>query len=733
MKPILETAEYQRLHGPYPGRLVRPWRKWGPYTADRAWGTVREDYSANGTAWDYLPHDLARSKAYRWGEDGIAGLSDRYQILVFALALWNGRDPILKERLFGLNNSEGNHGEDVKEYYYYLDNTPSHSYQKMLYKYPQREFPYGWLVEENRTRGGHGPEFELIDTGIFDDDRYFDVFIEYAKASEEDICIRIEAFNRGPEDAELHLLPHLWFRNSWAWGDPAGPEPSMVLGNNSGGHIDIQADDRSARPPQNLRDIYQLGPAPSVRRGPRNAAVHRQRNQCAASLWTGKREPQAIRQGRFPPLHRQRRARSGESRAARHQGLHRLQAADPGRRIRGITSAPHSGDRLADPLGAVDDIIAERKREADLFLQRRSSRPRHRRRAHDPAAGLRGLAVEQANVLLRCEPVARRRQPEVPAAGFPLARPQSAVGGTSTPCGFFPCPTSGSIRGSPLGTSRFSAPPWRSSIPGFAADNLWFLLFEQFQHTNGQIPAYEWEFSDLNPPVHAWAVWRVYEIERDRTGNSNREFLEKCFHKLLINFAWWVNKVDSQGNNVFEGGFLGLDNITVVDRSEKLPNGAILEQSDGTGWMAFFCIYMMHIALELAKENRTYESLATKFFQHYTFIGKGHEERRRARFSAVGRSRWLLLRRAPLSQRGVPPFPRALAGGTDPDVRRGRAPRGGAEAAPRVHRGPAVVFAQPPDAGQARLHPGRARWQGNADSIHRRPRAAEAAAGAHLG
>ena len=620
MKPILETAEYKRLHGPYPGRLVRPWRKWGPYIADRAWGTVREDYSAGGTAWDYLTHDLARSKAYRWGEDGIAGLSDRYQILVFALALWNGRDPILKERLFGLNSGEGNHGEDVKEYYYYLDNTPSHSYQKMLYKYPQREFPYGWLVEENRRRGGHGPEFELIDTGIFDDDRYFDVFVEYAKTSEEDICIRIEAFNRGPEDAEIHLLPHLWFRNSWAWSDPAGPEPTIVLGKSSSGLIDLQADDRSALPPQNLRDIYQLGlrhlyadghGTPLFTYNETNAPRVYGPGNVSRKLYVKDAFHRYIVNGEHGQVNP-----SEEGTKACIDYKLRIPAGQSA-----VLRLRLTPGQFNDPLAAVDDVIAERKREADLFynaVHPPRATEEERMIQRQAFAGLlwsKQMFYYDVNLWLEGD------NPKSPP-------PDSRWHGRN-------------LHWRHLNSMRIlSMPdkweyPWFAAWdlafqcttmalidPGFAADNLWFLLFEQFQHTNGQIPAYEWEFSDLNPPVHAWAVWRVYEIERDRTGYSNREFLEKCFHKLLINFAWWVNKVDSQGNNVFEGGFLGLDNITVVDRSEKLPNGAILEQSDGTGWMAFFCIYMMHIALELAKENRTYESLATKFFQHYTFIGK---------------------------------------------------------------------------------------------------------------
>ena len=619
-KQILETAEYKRLHGKYDNKLVRPWRKWGPYTSDRAWGTVREDYSQYGTAWDFLTHDMARSKAYRWGEDGIAAICDRYQILVFSVAVWNGHDPILKERLFGLNSGEGNHGEDVKEYYYYLDSTPSHSYMKMLYKYPQHEYPYGWLVDENRRRGGRGAEFELIDTGIFDDDRYFDVFVEYAKASEEDICIRIEAFNRGPDDAELHLLPHLWFRNSWAWTDPPGPEPSIVLGSGGRGYISLEADDRNALPPQNLRDIYQLG----------HRYLYADAGGTPLFTTNETNAPRVFGPGnvsRKPyvkdAFHRY--IVNGEHDAVNpaHEGTkacidYKLTIPAGKSAVLRLRLTP---ERLDDPLRNIDDIISKRKYDADQYynaVQPAGASEEEKMIQRQAFAGLlwsKEMFYYDVNLWLEGD------NPKCPP-------PESRWHGRN-------------LHWRHLNSMRvLSMPdkweyPWFAAWdlafqcttialvdPGFAADNLWFLLFEQFQHINGQIPAYEWEFSDLNPPVHAWAVWRVYQIERDRFGYANRDFLEKCFHKLLINFAWWVNKVDSQGNNVFEGGFLGLDNITVVDRSEKLPNGAILEQSDGTGWMAFFCIYMMHIALELAKENKSYEGLATKFFQHYTFIGK---------------------------------------------------------------------------------------------------------------
>ncbi|MBZ5602980.1 MAG: glucosidase [Acidobacteriia bacterium] len=598
------SAEHDRLEGPYTG-LVRPWRKWGPYLSDRSWGTVREDYSPHGTAWDFLPHDYARSKAYRWGEDGIAGICDRYQILCFALAFWNGRDPILKERLFGLQSSEGNHGEDVKEYYFYLDSTPTHSYMRMLYKYPQREFPYGQLVEENRRRNGTGMEYELLDTGIFDDDRYFDIVIEYAKAAPESIAIRVEIFNRGPEDADLHVLPHLWFRNTWAWTEPRSAEPVIRLDGDR-----IVADDRTAAAPKNLFMEYRLGER--FLYGPPGATPLFSDNESNAERLYGA-------SNRTPYV-----------KDAFHRYLVHGEAGVVNPAMRGTKACldykVHVAARSSVVLrlsltdGAaiedVDAIVASRKSDADEFYA-----TVHPPRASDEEKMIQRQAL--AGLLWSKQfyyfDVNRWLEGDNPNLPPPESRKHSR-----------------NRHWRHLNSMRLlSMPdkweyPWFAAWdlafqcislalvdPGFAKDNLWFLLFEQFQHINGQIPAYEWEFSDLNPPVHAWACWRVYQME----GAKDRQFLEKCFHKLLINFAWWVNKVDSQGNNVFEGGFLGLDNITVVDRSEKLPNGAILEQSDGTGWMAFFCLYMMRIALELAKENKSYEGLATKFFEHFVYIG----------------------------------------------------------------------------------------------------------------
>jgi hypothetical protein len=616
---MTQTAEHQRLTEPHSG-ITRPWRVWGPYVSDRAWGTVREDYSPWGNAWDFLPHDLARSKAYRWGEDAIAGICDRYEIMVFAPAFWNGRDPILKERLFGVQSSEGNHGEDVKEYYYYLDSTPTHSYARMLYKYPQGEYPYGWLVNENRRRGSVGNEFELIDTGIFNEDKYFDIFVEYAKASPEDVAVRIEVNNRGPEDADLWVLPHLWFRNTWAWTNPPGPEPNIEVVPGEGNFVAIRADDRNARPLKNLPMEWRLGPRYLY--GPAGAQVLFTNNETNAPRVFGEgaqsRSPYVKDAFHRYLIHGEQDAVNPEQKGTKACLAYKLRVPAGGQVVLPLRFSP---GQLADPLADVDTIMADRKREADEFYA--VAQPSHASAEEKmiQRQAFAGLLWSKQIYLFDVNTWLEGDDPSSPP-------PESRWRGRDThwrhlnSMRILSMPDKWEYPWFAAWDLAFQCVTFSLIDPGFAKDNLWFLLFEQFQHVNGQIPAYEWEFSDLNPPVHAWACWRVYNIEREKTGKADRAFLERCFHKLLINFAWWVNKVDSAGNNVFEGGFLGLDNITVVDRSEKLPDGAVLEQSDGTGWMGFFCLYMMRIALELANENSTYEGLATKFFQHYIFIGK---------------------------------------------------------------------------------------------------------------
>jgi len=616
MTETASTAEARRLRETSSG--VPPWRRWGPYVSERAWGTVREDYSADGNAWDYFTHDMARSKTYRWGEDGLAGICDRYQLLVFALALWNERDPILKERAFGLVPSEANRGEDVKEYYFYVDSTPTHSYMKYLYKYPHGEFPYRELIDENRRRAGRGFEYELLDTGAFDDDRYFDLFVEYAKASPDDICIRIEAFNRGPEDAPIHIIPHLWFRNTWGWTDPAGPEPIITRGKDSEEFVSLIADDSTANMLPNLPFQYQLGPRYLY--ADAEAEILFTDNESNNTKLYG---PHSYNRKPYVKDAFHRHIIGGED------------ATNP--EMRGTKACLHyefmvpaggsvsvrlrlTRDQLKDPLKDVDSVIAHRLAEADEFYETVHPRQASEDEKLVQRQAFAGLLWTKQIYLFDVDQWFEGDNPALPP---PASRP--------------------SIRNTHwrhLNSMRILSMPDKWEYPWFAAwdlafhcvafalidgefakEQLWLMLFEQFQHPNGQIPAYEWEFSDLNPPVHAWAVWRVYNMDRIRSGKGDRDWLEKCFHKLLINFAWWINKVDREGNNIFEGGFLGLDNITVIDRSQKLPGGVVLEQSDATGWMGMFCLNLMRIALELARENRAYESLATKFFQHYIYVG----------------------------------------------------------------------------------------------------------------
>jgi hypothetical protein len=593
------------------------WQRWGPYVSERAWATVREDYSADGDAWSYLPHDLARSKAYRWGEDGIAGICDRYQLLVFAPAFWNGNDPILKERLFGLTSTEGNHGEDVKEYYFHLDNTPTHSYMKYLYKYPQRAFPYARLVEENARRTTQDREYELLDTGVFDDDRYFDIAIAYAKGTPEDVSIRIEAFNRGPDPAPLHILPHLWFRNTWRYYLDNPPRPRITPGPLTDRYRSLVTCDSAISYRTRIPGTYVLGKRTLL--APPGGRDLFTDNESNAQRVSGRDDGVRFTKDAF-----HRHVIGGEdcvnpegigTKAAYHFVF---EAVPPGGSavLRLRLTDRFEGD---DPLADVDRIVDHRRAEADEFYEELhpSGASEDERRVQRQA--LSGLLWSKQ---LYFFDVGHWLQGDDPANPPPASR--------------------NSIRNQHwrhLETVRIMSIPDKWEYPWFAAwdlafqaitltlvdpefakKQLWLLLFEQFQHPNGQIPAYEWEFSDLNPPVHAWAVWRVYNMDRIRSGKGDRDFLERCFHKLLMNFAWWVNKIDHAGNNIFEGGFLGLDNITVFDRSEEACDGARLEQSDGTGWMGMFCLNLMRIALELARENPVYEALATKFFQHYVYV-----------------------------------------------------------------------------------------------------------------
>ena len=616
-KSSAATIEQLRLEEDRLGQ--KNWRRWGPYVSERSWGTVREDYSASGDAWSWLTHDHARSKAYRWGEDGLAGICDRYQLLVFALALWNGRDPILKERLFGVVPREANHGEDVKEYYYYLDATPTHSYLKYLYKYPQAEFPYRDLIDTGRRRGLEEREYELLDTGVFEDNRYFDVLVEYAKVDTDDLCVRIAITNRGPESASIHVLPHLWFRNRWAWTSPTTGEPAIYDATSSSEYSCLVADDAQAEPLTNLLAPYDLGKRWLYAQSGGTPLFTN--NESNAALLYG---PCAINRSPYVKDAFHRYVVHGENcisperrgtKACIHYANLTIQ---PG--ATHLVRLRLSDCELANPIADIDRIVALRRQEADEFYAQ----------LHPPRAtpdeclvqrqALAGMIWTKQIYLFDVGQWLDGDDPHAPPPAQ-RARIRNFHWKHLNSMRILSMPDKWEYPWFAAWDLAFHCIPLTLVDPEFAKEQLWLLLFEQFQHPNGQIPAYEWEFSDLNPPVHAWAVWRVYNMDRLRSGRADRTFLEKCFHKLLINFAWWVNKVDAEGNCVFEGGFLGLDNITTFDRSEKRSDGATLKQADATGWMGMFCLNLMRIALELSKENQAYISLATKFFEHYVYIG----------------------------------------------------------------------------------------------------------------
>jgi hypothetical protein len=579
------------------------WRRWGPYLADRQWGTVREDYSAHGTAWDYLPHDHARSRAYRWGEDGILGISDNHQRLCFALALWNGRDPILKERYFGLTGSEGNHGEDVKEYYFYLDNTPTHSYMRGLYKYPQAEFPYAQLVEENRRRGRRELEFELLDTGVFDQGRYFDVAVEYAKAGTEDILIRITATNRGPDEATLHLLPTLWFRNTWSW-DRGAKRPRL----SRAGEATVLAECPDMTGPHRL----DCGGAPELLFTENDTHAERLYGTTSASAHVKDAFHEYVING-----HREVVNPAGEGTKA--AAYYRLRLGPGASAVVRLRLSRTSGD--PEPFESFDRVFESRRREADEFY----GTVIPDRLCDDAKAVMRQALAGMLWSKQWYHFDVRRWLQGDPTQ--PAPPPERKHGRNREWTHLY-------------NDDVVSMPdkweyPWYAAWdlafhtialalvdPDFAKDQLVLFLREWYMHPNGQIPAYEWAFGDVNPPVHAWAAWRVYKIEKRIRGVGDRRFLERVFQKLLLNFTWWVNRKDPEGKNVFQGGFLGLDNIGVFDRSAPLPTGGHIEQSDGTAWMGMFCLNMLAIALELAQEDPAYEDMASKFFEHFMYIAR---------------------------------------------------------------------------------------------------------------
>lgn len=605
-----QTAEHKRLVE-YRERKSN-WKNWGPYLSERAWGTVREDYSPHGEAWDYFPHDHARSRVYRWNEDGLAGISDRNQYLCFALALWNGRDAILKERLFGLTGSEGNHGEDVKEYYFYLDSTPTHSYMKMLYKYPQAEFPYRELVEENRRRSIFDFEYELLDTGVFDGDRYFDVFVEYAKADQNDILIRISVTNRGPERARCLILPTLWFRNTWSWGYEAGPmgkvpeKPVIKKASGPGRVLAVQA----SHPAAMTYHLFAEGASEFLLT----------ENETNTSRLFGVRNGTPFVKDAF---HRYfidgktravKPGREGTKAAAVYDG-----AIAPGEtrtlRLR-LSNVAHQS-----PFREFDATFEKRITEADEFYEAiqtprlNEDEKRIQRQAFAGMLWSKQLFYYDVEQWLNGDP------------GSPPPPPSRKAGRNSdwqhlNNFDIISMPDKWEYPWYAAWDLAFHCIPLVLVDAEFAKRQLELMTREWYMHPNGALPAYEWAFGDVNPPVHAWAAWRVYKIDAKQHGRPDTDFLKGIFHKLLLNFTWWVNKKDEDGNNVFQGGFLGLDNISLLDRSAELPTGSHIDQSDGTAWMGFYSLEMMKIALELAKEDPVYQDIATKFFEHFLAIAR---------------------------------------------------------------------------------------------------------------
>jgi hypothetical protein len=613
MDKTRKNVEQQRLQEARQAEF--PWRKWGPYLSERQWGTVREDFSPNGAAWEYFSHDQSRSRAYRSGEDGLAGFSDDKQTLCFSLALWNGNDPILKERMFGLTNNEGNHGEDVKEYYFYLDSTPTHSYMKYLYKYPQTAYPYSDLVEKNRVRGRHESEYELIDTGVFNKNRYFDIFVEYAKESEEELLIRITACNRGPEPATLHLLPTLWFRNTWSWMK-SEPKPFLERISGRKGLSIVKA----SHPILGERYLYCEGDVP---------LLFTENETNSERLWNVPNRSPFVKDGINNYVVHQRKGVVNPAQIGTKASAHFISMIAPGTsrtlRLRLSTRSPkrsarNRNDGEKHPFGkSFEKIFSLRKQEADEF--------------YDQIAGPT-LGTDERNVMRQA------------FAGmlwskqyyyFDLNR-WLEEHGVAAPQAARRLGMRNALWFHMLNDNVISMPdkweyPWYAAWDlafhtvalatvdlDFAKEQIDLMLREMYLHPNGQIPAYEWNFGDVNPPVHAWAAFYIYQHEREVHGKGDVEFLKRAFHKLALNFSWWVNRKDPAGRNVYEGGFLGLDNIGVFDRSAPLPTGGHLEQADGTAWMAFFSQCMVQIALELALHDPLYEELAMKYAEHFLWI-----------------------------------------------------------------------------------------------------------------
>ena len=618
----LEEAKLRKKH----------WKRWGPYLSERQWGTVREDYSPHGTAWEYFPFEQAYARTYRWGEDGIGGICDRHQMICFGLALWNGKDPILKERLFGLTGNQGNHGEDVKEQYFYLDSTPTHSYLRMLYKYPQAEFPYKWLLEENQRRNRENPEFELLDTGVFSENKYFDVFVEYAKCDVEDILIQITIFNRGPEAAPIHLLPSLWFRNTWSWGKDLR-RPIVRKAPDMPGALCTELEHwqygkrwfLSCGQPQllftenetNFKSMFNSrNRTPYVKDAFHQYLIHNNKSAVNPAL-------SGTKMASLYSMHLA--AGASAILKLRLTDIDPLGGMDSDSPMVGATASPGAKELAVgipgtnDFAAGFDAIFALRRKEADEFYDSRI--PQHlsddarmvTRQAYSGMLWSKQFYHYDVHTWLEGDPAG---PPPPPERWEGRNKEWTQLYNDDV----ISMPDKWEYPWYAAWDLAFHCVPLAIVDPDFAKEQLILLVREWYMHPNGQLPAYEWALGDVNPPVHAWAAWRVYKIERRVRGVADRAFLERVFHKLLLNFTWWVNRKDPDGRNIFQGGFLGLDNIGVFDRSAPLPTGGHLEQSDGTSWMGMYCLNMLAMALELAKEDQAYEDVASKFFEHFVNI-----------------------------------------------------------------------------------------------------------------
>ena len=600
----MTDAERIRLQEAHEGK--QPWYRWGPYLSERQWGTVREDYSPDGTAWDFFPHDHARSRTYRWGEDGLMGISDENGLVCFALALWNEADPILKERLFGLTNSEGNHGEDVKEYYFFLDNTPTHSYMKALYKYPQRAYPYNDLLETNRHRGKNEPEYELIDTGVFAEDRYFDVTMEYAKVDPLDTLIRVSVTNHGPEAAPLHVLPTLWFRNTWAWGyDDRRPQLTAVK----------PTPGKAAQDEGRLVHIQhqELGESWLTCQGtPELLFTENETN--FERLWGVPNHTMYVKDGIDETIINKAEGKVNPEEFGTKVAAHYSMVIEPG-----ATQTIYvrlSANQQSTPFADAEKTFTTRIGEADEFYRAISTaRTDDERMVQRQAlAGLlwsKQFFYYDVDVWLRGDPAGPPPPPQ---------RSRNKDWRHLSNFDIVIMPDTWEYPWYAAWDLAFHCIAMALVDSEFAKNQLLLMLHERYMHPSGQLPAYEWAFSDVNPPVHAWVAWRIYMQEKESTGKADTVFLERIFQKLMLNFTWWVNRKDAEDNNIFEGGFLGLDNIGVFDRNTPLPEGAVLEQSDGTSWMAMFAAIMLAMSLELAQTNPVYEDMASKLFEHYIYI-----------------------------------------------------------------------------------------------------------------